>query len=78
MWRLYVRKEYLNNVISIGKFFLNRHFKFNGGDIYYYYSLQRKMILSILEGLEVYLYSIRWLVMMVNLCLSMEGHGSTS
>lgn len=33
MWRLYVRKEYLNNVISMGKFFLNRRFKFNYGDM---------------------------------------------
>jgi len=33
VWRLYVRKEYLNNVISMGKFFLNRQFKFKCGDI---------------------------------------------
>jgi len=33
MWRLHVRKEYLNNVIGIGKFFINRRFHFRYGDI---------------------------------------------
>ncbi len=33
MWRLNVRKEYLNNVITISKFFLNRRFDFKHGDI---------------------------------------------